>query len=286
MKTKKSFIFEPVPVCAVGAAVNLALSLVKLYIGISTNSVSIYADSLNNFFDCVICLTAIFGFRLAAKPSDERYPFGYGRAEDLVGFLISLTIGVSAFAFGYVSLERVMYPVAVWYNTVYAVDIAATAVVKLLLLAYYKAASKRNGSSVITGLCRDCVIDFFITLCALTAFTLSAKADFSIDGFAGMAVSAVLLVDAILVIKSSAGVLIGRTDAGAVEKARKILSSCGIDGIIRIGCHRYGSVSVFDVRAREPEENGADAAVRARELFKSELGAELFIDFSEDSDED
>ena len=37
-----------------GICVNLCLFMVKLYVGISTNSISIYVDSLNNALDSVV----------------------------------------------------------------------------------------------------------------------------------------------------------------------------------------------------------------------------------------
>lgn len=120
-----------------GICVNLCLFMVKLYVGISTNSISIYVDSLNNALDSVVCIIALVGFWLSVRTS-PKYPFGLGRAEDLTGFITAVVIVGTGFGFGYVSLERTLYPAPVWFSVRYAVIIAVTAVVKLLLGAYYK----------------------------------------------------------------------------------------------------------------------------------------------------
>ena len=53
-----------------GICVNLCLFMVKLYVGISTNSISIYVDSLNNALDSVVCIIALaFGFPCALRRS-------------------------------------------------------------------------------------------------------------------------------------------------------------------------------------------------------------------------
>lgn len=126
-----------------GICVNLCLFMVKLYVGISTNSISIYVDSLNNALDSVVCIIALVGFWLSVRTS-PKYPFGLGRAEDLTGFITAVMIVGTGFGFGYVSLERTLYPAPVWFSVRYAVIIAVTAVVKLLLGAYYKFKDRRH----------------------------------------------------------------------------------------------------------------------------------------------
>ena len=98
-----------------GICVNLCLFMVKLYVGISTNSISIYVDSLNNALDSVVCIIALVGFWLSVRTS-PKYPFGLGRAEDLTGFITAVVIVGTGFGFGYVSLERTLYPAPVWFS--------------------------------------------------------------------------------------------------------------------------------------------------------------------------
>ena len=54
-----------------GICVNLCLFMVKLYVGISTNSISIYVDSLNNALDSVEVSSRwwAFGFPCALRLS-------------------------------------------------------------------------------------------------------------------------------------------------------------------------------------------------------------------------
>ena len=55
-----------------GICVNLCLFMVKLYVGISTNSISIYVDSLNNALDSVVCIIALVGFWLSVRTSPKK----------------------------------------------------------------------------------------------------------------------------------------------------------------------------------------------------------------------
>ena len=141
---------------SIGAGVNLLLFFVKLYIGLSSNSVAIYADSLNSLTDSAVCIAAAIGFKLSGEKPCSKYPFGKGRAEELTELIISAVILVSGCAFFYISFERILYPVPVWYSSVYATVIAATAAVKLALSFYFSKISKKfNSSHQIFKLFRD-----------------------------------------------------------------------------------------------------------------------------------
>ena len=49
-------------------------------------------------------------FTLARWPPRKRFPYGYGRVEDLAGVAIVLTIVLSALGAGYESITRLLHP--------------------------------------------------------------------------------------------------------------------------------------------------------------------------------
>lgn len=68
-----------------GTVFNFALFLVKLYIGISSNSLTVYCDAINNLGDAFACLVALIGFIIASKLDERRS----SRAQSLCTFVIS-----------------------------------------------------------------------------------------------------------------------------------------------------------------------------------------------------
>jgi divalent metal cation (Fe/Co/Zn/Cd) transporter len=54
---------------------------------------SVFPRSLGDVFTTI---GVYFGFRASRKPTTGRYPYGYGRAEDLAGIVILLAIWTSA----------------------------------------------------------------------------------------------------------------------------------------------------------------------------------------------
>jgi cation diffusion facilitator family transporter len=80
-----------------------------------SGSVALLADTIHNFGDASTAIPLWIAFMLARLRPTKRFPSGYGRAEDLAGVVIVLTILVSAIVAGYESIVRLMHPRAVEY---------------------------------------------------------------------------------------------------------------------------------------------------------------------------
>lgn len=267
-----------------GLAVNLALFFLKFYIGLSTNSIGIYADSINNLIDSIACAAATVGMYIAAKSSSEKYPYGFGRAEEITDLLISVFICVTAFYFAYISLERLMYPIPVWYSPKYALLIALTIAVKAGLAVMFSATGKKAGSSTLLAMRTDSILDFFITAATLISFTLSEKIGYSLDGVSGMLIAVIIEIGGIRMLVSAISSLIGKRDESLCLQAEKILREYGLENIGRINCHRYGENRVFTVSLTEP----AGDAVHWDSLEKTiseELNGEIYFDGRSINDE-
>ncbi len=267
----------------VGAGVNLLMFFVKLYIGLSVNSVAIYTDAINSFADCGVCIAAAIGFWLISTGKSKKYPFGTGKGEELLSLLISAVITVTGCAFAYVSAERLMYPVPVWYSSLYAAIIAATAVIKLLLAFFFGALTKKQGSDVIKGISADSVLDFFITLCTLISFTLAEKISFSVDGLAGLVISIVLVVQGVKMAVNTVQKLAGKRDDALCNKAKALLEEDSeVESVTDIQCHSYGETKIFNAVICTKCES-ADQIFRLYEklndILQTEMNSELYISF-------
>lgn len=268
-------------ICAAAAAVDLALFAVKLYVAISSNSISIYVDSLNSLADTFVCIIAVIGFRVALLEPNEKYPFGFGRIEDIVNFILSAVILFTGLAFVYTSLQRLLYPIPVWYMMKYAVLVAMTAAVKLLMSFGFGIADKRFNSQVLKNMRTDSILDFFISACIVLSFTLTEKLGYAVDSLTGIAASLVITVSGIKSIALSISSLLGRHDRAAVDRATEIIKSEGYGiSVKEIYCHSYGDKRIFnaviDGSALSPDERQSVINI-LQTRFSDELSAELFV---------
>lgn len=80
----------------IGLAGMTVTALAQIVIVAISGSVGLLADTLHNVGHAVTTIPLIIAFRLGQRRPTDRYPYGYRRAEDLVGLLIAVVIALSA----------------------------------------------------------------------------------------------------------------------------------------------------------------------------------------------
>ena len=188
----------------IGTAVNFALFLTKIYVGISSNSLSIYCDAINNLGDTFACLIAVLGFHLVRKYSERKS----ARTQSLCTFIISLVIAVSGAYFIYNGAERILYPLPVSYSFKYAAIIIITVAVKILLGVMYSAFSRKKTSPVLKTMVLDSFLDCFITVFTLLSLFLVPRVNFAVDGIFAVATGIAITASAVKNIKEQTSYLI------------------------------------------------------------------------------
>ncbi|HEY4666295.1 MAG TPA: cation diffusion facilitator family transporter [Anaerolineales bacterium] len=103
-------------------------AMLQVIIVIYTGSVALLADTIHNFGDASTAIPLWIAFRLARLNPSKRFPYGYGKVEDLAGATIVGLILFSAVVAGYESIDRILHPQPVRYVGA----IAAAAIVGFL----------------------------------------------------------------------------------------------------------------------------------------------------------
>jgi cation diffusion facilitator family transporter len=93
----------------------LATALMQGVIVALSGSVALLADTIHNVADAATALPLWIAFSLARVKPVRRFPYGYGRVEDLAGIAIVLTILLTALLVGYQSVLRLVHPAPVEY---------------------------------------------------------------------------------------------------------------------------------------------------------------------------
>jgi cation diffusion facilitator family transporter len=101
---------EAARVPLIGVAVNAALAAIKILAGTFGNSYALIADGIESTSDIVTSLVVWGGLQLAARPADERHPYGYGKAEALAGVVAALAILAAAGTIAVQSVREIITP--------------------------------------------------------------------------------------------------------------------------------------------------------------------------------
>src|SRR2546425_1228613 len=91
-------------------AVLMLATVLQVVVVVLSGSVALLADTVHNFGDAATAIPLGIAFVLARLKPNKRFPFGYGRVEDLAGVAVVLTILVSAIVAGYETVQRFLHP--------------------------------------------------------------------------------------------------------------------------------------------------------------------------------
>ncbi|MCX4999576.1 cation diffusion facilitator family transporter [Streptomyces longwoodensis] len=75
-----------------------------------SGSVALLGDTVHNAADALTAVPLGIAFVLGRRAATRRFTYGYGRAEDLAGIVIVLTIAASALFAGWTAVERLLDP--------------------------------------------------------------------------------------------------------------------------------------------------------------------------------
>lgn len=89
---------------------NTALAIIKWLAGYFGNSYALIADAIESTVDIFSSALVLFGFKYANKPADKNHPYGHGRIEPLVTFMVVGFLIISATIIGYESIENIRTP--------------------------------------------------------------------------------------------------------------------------------------------------------------------------------
>jgi cation diffusion facilitator family transporter len=89
---------------------NTCLAVIKGLAGFFGNSYALIADAIESTTDIFASFLVLFGIKYSNKPADKNHPYGHGRAEPLITFLVVGFLITSATIIAYESVINIRTP--------------------------------------------------------------------------------------------------------------------------------------------------------------------------------
>jgi cation diffusion facilitator family transporter len=89
---------------------NASLAVIKWLAGYFGNSYALIADAIESTNDIFASILVLFGIKYSNRPPDKNHPYGHGRAEPLITFLVVGFLIASAIVIAHESIVHIQTP--------------------------------------------------------------------------------------------------------------------------------------------------------------------------------
>lgn len=219
-------------------AVNLMLAVGKLMLGISTGSLGVISDAVENGVDTLTNVIGLAAVRQAEQPPDEDHPYGHGKFETLASFTVGGFLFLTCFELAKSAVLRLLgLGVATPHPTFLSMGLLVLALlVKLALGAYEGARARALQSEFLRADAIHTGSDFLVTGSVLLGMALTMAGYPLADAIATLTVAALIAISGYRIVASTIPVLVDRVAVSSDLVRRLVIQVPGV-----VDCHEIKS---------------------------------------------
>jgi cation diffusion facilitator family transporter len=186
---------------------NALLAIIKGLSGIFGNSYALIADAIESTADIFSSMMVLFGIHYSTRPPDRNHPYGHGRAEPLITFVVVGFLVASAVVIAFESIENIQQPHALPKPFTLWV-LAGIIVSKELFYRFVRRKSQETNSSSLKADAWHHRSDAITSLAAFIGISVAlimGPGYESADDWAALLASLVILYNAFLIFRPALG---------------------------------------------------------------------------------
>lgn len=237
---------------------NALLMIVKLITGIIGNSFAIVADAFESAGDVFSSFIIFLGLRISAKPSDDDHPFGHGKVEPLISFLVVLFLIGSAAFIAFQAISNLQSPQKMP-KPYTLIVLGGIIIYKEFFYHYVKRKSKQTGSTSLKADAWHHRSDAITSLAAFIGIGLAlilGEGYEKLDDWAALVASVTIVINAYFVFRPALGELLDEQKYDDLIDEVRIVSE-KVNGVIdteKCFIRKFGMRYVVDIHVRVSAE--------------------------------
>ncbi len=258
---------------------NFCLAIIKGLTGFFGNSYALMADAIESTTDIFSSLLVLFGLRYSNKPADENHPYGHGKAEPLITFLVVGFLVTSAAIIAHESIQNIQTP----HDAPAPFTLIVLAGIILVKEIFFRIVMKKGKETNSSSLQADAWhhrIDAITSVAAFIGISIAligGKGYESADDWAALFASGFILYNAYLIFRPALGEIMDEhLHDTVIEKVRAI--ALKVEGVIgtekchvrKTGMHYFVDLHAI-VSGQITVKAGHDIAHRIKEKVQEEL---------------
>ncbi|MCM4156107.1 cation diffusion facilitator family transporter [Gramella sp. AN32] len=207
---------------------NVLLAAAKFITGIFGNSYALIADGIESTTDVFSSILVLFGLKYSTRPPDKNHPYGHGRAEPLITFMVVGFLIISATIIAYESIENIRTPHEIP-EPFTLIVLAAIVIIKEVFYRFISKKSEETSSSVLKADAWHHRSDAITSLMAFIGISIAlflGKGYENADDWAALFASGFILYNAYLILRPALGEIMDEHMHPVIEsKVRDIANS-------------------------------------------------------------
>ena len=141
----------PVRIAAISLGVTASLLILKLVLGLISQSIAVLSDAVDSGTDLVGGMAALVSVRLSRQPADEGHPYGHGKVEAVSASVAATIIGLGGGFITYQAIRRLIEGSPDIDVGVGLIAMVVAAVANVIVAAFMQREAKTHGSMALSA---------------------------------------------------------------------------------------------------------------------------------------
>ena len=246
-------------------AISAGLTLFKLLVGFSTNSLGILSDAMHSGLDIIAAFMTLYAIRMVMRPPDLKYNYGYAKIESMSSLAEIILLFLVAGWIFYEGIDRIFFKSIEPEITIlsFAIMLSSIGIDFERSRVLYKTARKFGSQALEADALHfrtDMISSAIIIVGLALAFLYHVP---NADAYAAVVVAAMIIYTSLGLGRRTLDVLLDRAPKGAYQRVVETVS--GLEGVNRahdIRVRKMGSETLVDMHIEVPRTLTHDKAHR------------------------
>jgi len=251
----------------------------KVAVAVITGSISIIAQAMDSLLDLFAIAITFFAVGIAAKPADEKHPFGHGKAEDIAAVVQAMLIFTAGGLIIYSAVLRIITGTTIKLTEAGIVVMLVSIVASILLSRHLLKVSQATDSIALEASARNIAADVYSAAAVLTGLLVIRFTGLNIvDPIIALLVALFILKVAYDVLRRSFGGLI---DVKLSETEENIIRSSIMEcagelvGFHELRTRKAGNQRYIDLHLVMPKNASVEEAHRLCDELERDIKTRL-----------
>lgn len=258
-------------------AINILLSIIKLFCGYVFSLNSLIADGINSLSDLINNVLVLIGAKIEIEPNDEDHPFGHGKVESIFSLIIGLLIifsSLNTLRNGFINLiKNNVTNIGKSEFKIMITILLFLIIVKIIQYIYVSKVSKKVEVPLINAIIVDYKLDIILTTSVLLGIIGVIYINPVIDSVLSIVITIYLIIQGYWIVRENSLILMDSQDENLLLNIKLLtLKVEGIENIHDVYMTRVGKniYVIADIRMNSnlSVEEAHDIAVISEKNIK------------------